>query len=78
MQLNPLPAQFKEIMRDHVFFNNLVTFQIKLNIICKCFAYTLNYCNVAIGTGREAGRKGTQAETGHAFTPYSGAGRDPG
>lgn len=56
MQLNSLPAHFKETVRDHVFFKNLVAFQIKLNVICKCFAYTQNYCNEAIGTEREAER----------------------
>lgn len=65
-------------MRGHVFFNNLVTFQIKLNAICKCFDYIQNYCNEAIATGREAGRAEGYSETEHAFTPYSEAARDPG
>lgn len=78
MQLSPLSAHFKETVRDRVFFNNLITFQTKLNAIGKCFAYIQNYCNEAIATGREAGRAEAYSETLHTFTPYSEAGRDPG
>lgn len=79
MQLNPLPAHFKETVRDHVFFKNLVTFQIKLNGISSALLMhkTIAMRPKALG-GKQGEQKGTQLETGHPFTPYSGACRDPG